>query len=421
MKLKAQLFCLICIFSKDIYAQVGIGTINPNPNSLLDLASTDKGLLIPRVSLIATDSPLPLSEDVAGMIVYNTATVGTGINSVTPGFYVNDGTNWIRANTDADSKWVYKPGSVELMYLSDGSTERPVGSEFVSLDNGNVGIGLKTPLENLLVNGSFVTQNKITDENSDVYTTGFYSGDSLYGSGLQGTAIISMLGEDSFDPATSSITLLHMLDEARLAKFSGGAFNNDSGSESVVSLKEKEARLSTIDRVAKVTAALTLQPNEEGQGVSLEIENEDNKDLTRISYNSNRPIKFSFIDNNNHSSYSFPRTDGSAGQTLVTDGEGSLSWSSPSSGVNSPWYSNYGFTRTELSTLSDGVSSRPSGTEFVIKDNGYVGIGVDSPSETLHINGTFHSLMTFTEGTSTYNGGIYSGTNLLGSGLKGLF
>lgn len=140
-----------------------------------------------------------------------------------------------------------------------------------------------------------------------------------------------MLGEDSFDPATSSITLLHMLDEARLAKFSGGAFNNDSGSESVVSLKEKEARLSTIDRVAKVTAALTLQPNEEGQGVSLEIENEDNKDLTRISYNSNRPIKFSFIDNNNHSSYSFPRTDGSAGQTLVTDGEGSLSWSSPSS------------------------------------------------------------------------------------------
>ena len=27
--------------------------------------------------------------------------------------------------------------------------------------------------------------------------------------------------------------------------------------------------------------------------------------------------------------------------------------------------------------------------------------------------------MTFTKGTNTYNGGIYSGTNLLGSGLKG--
>src|SRR5690554_1951701 len=145
MKRKAISLCLFIFCSIVTYAQVGIGTTNPNPNSLLDLSSTDKGLLIPRVALTGTDSPSPLSEDVAGMIVYNTSTAGTGINSVTPGFYVNDGTNWIRANTDADSKWVYKPGSVELMYLSDGSTERPVGSEFVSLDNGNVGIGLKTP------------------------------------------------------------------------------------------------------------------------------------------------------------------------------------------------------------------------------------------------------------------------------------
>src|SRR5690554_3203588 len=354
MKLKAQLFCLICIFSKDIYAQVGIGTINPNPNSLLDLASTDKGLLIPRVSLIATDSPLPLSEDVAGMIVYNTATVGTGINSVTPGFYVNDGTNWIRANTDADSKWVYKPGSVELMYLSDGSIERPVGSEFVALDNGNVGIGLKTPLENLHVNGSFVTQNKITDENSDVYTTGFYSGDSLYGSELQGTALISLKGDDVLDLNTDSFSLVSVFPEQiKIGVFEEGAIGSLTGSYGELNVDTNEARLWIEDRGNK-RAVLSLNA-ENNPLFDISLDDLVNNNSTSIKYESGSRIEFSFQNNNVHSSYKFPRTDGSNGQVLTSNGSGELSWS--------------------------------RNTDFVIDDNGHVGVGAASPSEKVEING----------------------------------
>lgn len=84
-------------------AQVKIGenSTNVDANSLLELETTNKGLLYPRVELTSTTSYAPLSDTPpnikqAGMTVYNTATTTTGLNDVTPGLYVNDGLNWIK-------------------------------------------------------------------------------------------------------------------------------------------------------------------------------------------------------------------------------------------------------------------------------------------------------------------------------------
>ena len=137
-------------------SQVGIGTDDPNVNSVLDISSSDKGLLMPRVALTATNSAAPLNTHVLGMTVYNTATSGVQPYKVTPGFYVNDGSRWFRAYDDAtiDTKWVNNPGnsSVELLNLSDGSTARPAGTQFVILDNGNVGVGTSDATDKLTVN-----------------------------------------------------------------------------------------------------------------------------------------------------------------------------------------------------------------------------------------------------------------------------
>ncbi|MBB4805553.1 hypothetical protein HNP38_000825 [Chryseobacterium defluvii] len=70
---------------------VGINTSSPDSNAVLDVVSSDKGLLPPRVSLTSTSSASPLTAHVAGMIVYNTATAG----DVTPALYYNDGTKWV--------------------------------------------------------------------------------------------------------------------------------------------------------------------------------------------------------------------------------------------------------------------------------------------------------------------------------------
>jgi len=83
---------LMTLLSHNNYAQVGIGTTTPNADAELDITSTTRGVLLPRILLTNTTSPAPLSTDVAGMLVYNTATAG----DVTPGFYYNDGSDWIR-------------------------------------------------------------------------------------------------------------------------------------------------------------------------------------------------------------------------------------------------------------------------------------------------------------------------------------
>lgn len=78
-------------------AQVKIGdnSANVNASSVLEIESTNKGLLFPRVGLTSTASPNPLASFVEGMTVYNTATAGTGTTAVSPGLYFSDGTKWL--------------------------------------------------------------------------------------------------------------------------------------------------------------------------------------------------------------------------------------------------------------------------------------------------------------------------------------
>jgi hypothetical protein len=82
-------------------AQVKIGdnVDTMNASSILELESTTKGVLFPRVALTGTTAFAPLAAHVAGMTVYNTATAG----DVTPGMYTNSGTAWVKLTGGSSS------------------------------------------------------------------------------------------------------------------------------------------------------------------------------------------------------------------------------------------------------------------------------------------------------------------------------
>jgi len=74
-------------------AQTGIGTATPNASAKLEIAATDKGLLIPRLTSTQKTS---ISSPANGLLIYQTDGV--------IGFYVNTGTAaspvWTRINMD---------------------------------------------------------------------------------------------------------------------------------------------------------------------------------------------------------------------------------------------------------------------------------------------------------------------------------
>jgi hypothetical protein len=79
------------------------GTVNQNYNTdaLIDMQSTSKGLLLPRVELTGTTAAAPLANHTAGMVVYNTVSAGSGGTAVSPGYYYNDGTQWVKIGSAA--------------------------------------------------------------------------------------------------------------------------------------------------------------------------------------------------------------------------------------------------------------------------------------------------------------------------------
>jgi hypothetical protein len=93
-----------CITATSLNAQTGIGTTSPNAAAKLDVSSTTKGFLPPKVALTATNSFDPITglsgstalATAAGLLIYNTATAGTAPNNVIPGYYYWNGTMWIQ-------------------------------------------------------------------------------------------------------------------------------------------------------------------------------------------------------------------------------------------------------------------------------------------------------------------------------------
>ena len=76
--------------------KVGIGTASPNASAILDVTSTNKGFLPPRVALTGTTDGSTIASPATGLFVYNSATAGTSPNNVIPGFYYWDGDSWER-------------------------------------------------------------------------------------------------------------------------------------------------------------------------------------------------------------------------------------------------------------------------------------------------------------------------------------
>ena len=142
------------LFLNNIYSQVGINTTIPDPSSMLDIKSTDRGVLIPRMTQTQRDA---IASPATGLLIFQTDN--------TSGFYYFDGTTWqflTNANTGQ---------SIDDLNDVDTSTTAPTNGQVLSWDGTNW-----VPVDNqntqdadFFQEGSTTAPNTIYD---DIYTMG---------------------------------------------------------------------------------------------------------------------------------------------------------------------------------------------------------------------------------------------------------
>jgi len=84
------------LFSSLTFAQVGVGTENPESSAMFQVESSNKGVLITRVPLSGTNDTTTIASPTEGLLIYNTAMASFGSTAVSPGFYYYNGTEWKR-------------------------------------------------------------------------------------------------------------------------------------------------------------------------------------------------------------------------------------------------------------------------------------------------------------------------------------
>jgi hypothetical protein len=148
---KAYLAILVVLSSLvNAEAQVGIGTTTPHAASVLDITGTNKGLLIPRIALTSSTDVATIPTPPTSLIIFNTATAGSGLTAVFPGFYYWDGTTWLnfitytlQQNINTNNKFLSGDGTNNGILLSNNGNMVVKGSFGTGTDLSETGSGAK--------------------------------------------------------------------------------------------------------------------------------------------------------------------------------------------------------------------------------------------------------------------------------------
>ena len=183
---KCLIMGILVVLCRISSAQVGVQTDNPDPSSILDIVSSEKGILIPRVSLTADlASPSPVTAPATGLLVFNSG------NDQPAGFYYWTGTEWeaLSANGQQQDSWLTTGNNLinaDIQYLGTNDSAdlvlRTVAMERLRVnDRGQVLVGSSEPVSDSDLFSVVAGPDFQSAINSYSNNTGIYSSGTAYG------------------------------------------------------------------------------------------------------------------------------------------------------------------------------------------------------------------------------------------------
>lgn len=192
------LFAALFFTGNQAWSQnVAINTTGAAPaaSAMLDVVSNNRGLLIPRLALTATNVAAPVTAPATSLMVYNTATAGAVPNNVFPGYYYWDGAKWVRmatGNPSTNDAWLLTGNTGTLApttALGTAMNNNFVGTRdnvsFVLgsndrermriLNTGQIGVNTQTPF------GTSMFQANAFGGNDAIVGAANSTGDAIYG------------------------------------------------------------------------------------------------------------------------------------------------------------------------------------------------------------------------------------------------
>src|SRR5436305_12501832 len=144
MKRNFLVIAIIMQFAQSSFAQVGIGTTTPSSSAMLDVRSTTKGMLIPRM----TDAQrVAIASPATGLMIFD---------------------------TDNGNFWVYNGAALGWAQLNYWTNTGFNSTDVYNTNSGNVGIGTNSPFTKL--NIKTVTNAYGVTHTDGTITVGTYIG-----------------------------------------------------------------------------------------------------------------------------------------------------------------------------------------------------------------------------------------------------
>jgi len=264
----------LLFFNMNLVGQIAINITGdvPNASSMLDVSSTEKGILIPRMTLTQRDQ---INSPVTGLMIYQTDN--------TSGFYFYNGTSWV----------VVGDGAISINSLVDGKT-----------DSYSLFLG----------SGTGTSDNGASNRNTAVGINAYNSSVNGYANTAFGNETLKLNTSGTHNAAFGTQVLTHNITGVENTAIGTNAGFNVTGSGNVLIGANVAFSQTDISNKLFIDNTNTGTPLIHGDFIT---------DILRVN---------GTLDINN--AYQLPTSDGISGQILKTNGNGSLSWNDDTSASN---------------------------------------------------------------------------------------